>query len=738
MATSPEMTGDSVAGPSERFSLRTLFAIFRRRVRIFAAIALLIFLAALIVTVRTPPRYTASAEVMFNTRREQVTNTKAVLSELPAEDGVVDTEVEVIQSRDLALKVAERLELERDPEFNWRLRPEEGLRATMSKLAGRPLRQAVAPRTEAEVLAAREAAAAALRGGLRVRRKGMTYIIAISFTSPDPVKAAQVANAYAEEYVASQVAAKYEATREANRFLGQRVAQLRGELLAAEAAVERYRNANNLLSSSGATLTEQEISALNQQLATAQAEEAAELARLRTARNQLARGSTGGDVGEALQSGVVSQLRAQRASVGARVADLQSRYGARHPELLRAQQELQEIDAQIQAEIGRVISNLEARSMVARDRTASVRQSLARSRGALAGNNAAGVRLNELERTAEAVRTEYEGLLARYQETSSQAGIETADSRIVAQAKPPGAPSSPNIPLNLALGFILAVGAGMAGVILSQMLDDGLVTADDVEARLQTPALGSIPLLTSIADRRDRNMAPAAYLLARPLSGFAEAFRSLRTSILYARLGTPVKVVTITSALPGEGKTTTAVCLAISAAQAGTKVVIVDCDIRRRNVSRTLGVEAERGLLDLLNGDAVLDDVLMQGEASGAWVLPLEKREFTPREVFNTPAMKQVLKELSDRFDLVILDTAPVLAIAETRVLAEQSDAVVFLTRWRRTPAKAADSAIRALEQSGASVVGVVLTQVDVNQQARYGYGDPGYYYSDYKKYYTA
>ena len=233
-------------------------------------------------------------------------------------------------------------------------------------------------------------------------------------------------------------------------------------------------------------------------------------------------------------------------------------------------------------------------------------------------------------------------------------------------------------------------------------------------------------------------MPPTDYLLSRPLSGFAEAFRGLRTSILYARLGQAVKVVAVTSALPGEGKTTTSVCLAISAAQAGSRGVVVDCDIRRRNVSRLLGVSADKGLLDVLEGSATLKEAVLLDEASGAWVLPLAKREFTPHEVFNTPAMDNLLKQLRQQFDLVILDTAPLLAIAETRVLASQADAAVFLMRWRKTPAKAAEAALQALRSSDAAIAGVVLTQVDVNEQARYGYGDPGYYYSSYKNYYAA
>jgi capsular exopolysaccharide synthesis family protein len=362
---------------------------------------------------------------------------------------------------------------------------------------------------------------------------------------------------------------------------------------------------------------------------------------------------------------------------------------------------------------------------------------LGRAKGTLAGNNAAGVRLAELERNATSVKTLYEGLLERYQETSAQEGGATADSRIVSEARASTNPSSPNVPMNLALGFIFAMAAGLAAVVIAEMLDDSLRTAEDVERRLMLPALGSLPLLMSIAKGRDRRMRPVDYLIERPLSGFAEAFRSLRTSILYAKQDETTKVVAITSALPGEGKTTTAVCLGVSGAMAGLRVAILDCDLRRRNVSRLFGVRAEIGLLDVLNGTASLQEAFIRHEKSGVWVLPLVKREFTTDEVFNTEAMGSLLDNLKSQFDLIILDTAPLLAIADTRVLASRSDAVVFLARWQKTPVKAAEAALRLLEQSEARVAGVVLSQVNVKQQSRYGYGDPGYYYSSYRKYYS-
>jgi capsular exopolysaccharide synthesis family protein len=269
-----------------------------------------------------------------------------------------------------------------------------------------------------------------------------------------------------------------------------------------------------------------------------------------------------------------------------------------------------------------------------------------------------------------------------------------------------------------------------------EMLDTGLTTAEDVERRLDVAHLGSLPHLASVAD--EKNISPVEYVVAKPLSSFAEAFRSLRTSIRYSRLGERVKTIMVTSSRPGEGKTTSTVCLGRVAAQSGDKVVIVDCDLRRRNINRLIGVEADKGLLEVLAGQARIEEVLLQDEESGAYILPLAHSSYTPKDVFGTAAMDRLLADLAARFDLVLLDTAPTLAVADTRALAAKCDAVVFLARWRKTPDKAIESALRMLSAAGAHIAGVALTQVNMKEQVRYGYGDPGYYYGEYKKYYAS
>jgi len=734
----PAPGGDPDAGMdwTQAIDLRRWAALFMRRIRMFIGVAALVFVAVAIFTLTATPKYTATASVMLDVRKQQVVNNDAVLSGLPAETSVVDSEVEVLKSRHLAERVVDVLKLDQDPEFNSALRKPQGLGAVIAGVKNLVGADEDKPAPSAqEKTSRREAVVDEVLGGLKVQRVGLTYVINVGFTSSSPAKAARIANAFADRYMTEQLDAKFEATQKANTWLNERLGELKVQVQQAEDAVSQYKIANNLLSSSGTTLTEQEISNYNQQVTTARAQEAEAVARLQTAQRQLANGSNGEDVGEALGSGVIQQLRTQRAQVSANVAQLSEKYGARHPEMLKAQRQLADIDAQIQGETKRIISNLQAQAQIAHQRTAAIASSQGAARGALAVNNRAEVHLRELERNAESVRTLYESFLGRFKQTSTEQGLEQSDARIVNAARTPTRQSSPRVVLNLALGLVAALLAGLGAVVIGEMLDQGLVTAEDVERRLDMPHLGSIPHLGSVTDETD--VSPVDYVVDRPLSSFAEAFRALRTSILYARLGEQVKIVAVTSALPDEGKTTTAVALGRSAAQAGDRVCIIDCDLRRRNVNRVLGAEPELGLLDVLSGQARLDDVLLLDEGSGAAVLPLAKSAFTPKDVFGSPAMDRLLVLLRERFDLVIMDTAPTLAVSDTRVIASKVDAVLFLTRWRKTPQKAVEAALKTLASADAYVAGVALTQVDMNEQARYGYGDAGYYYADYKKYYA-
>jgi len=711
-----------------------LVSTFRRRLKLFVAVAALIFAAAALITFQQVPKYMATARVLIDQRKQQIVANQAVMSGLPDEASAVDTETEVLRSRNIAESVAGEANLFNDPDWNG-TNARQGLFKTLFGWLS-PQNQKLSPDSPLQ----RQKVIDKLLYGLNVARANDTFLIDVSYTSPSPADAAKLANMFANAYITDQIAAKYQATQRASEWLNDRLGSIRKQVNEAEAAVQAYKASHNLLSSQGYTLTEQEVSTLDQQLALARAQQAEAEARLATAKSQLARGSTGDDVGEALNSPVVQSLRAQRAIASQQVADMSGRYGDRHPDLLKAKRQLADIDTQIHAEITRVISNLEAQAHIASQHANSVAGSVNQTRNTLAGNNQAGVKLNELQRNADAANALYTSFLDRFKQTTAQQGMEQSDARVISAASIPTSPSEPKIVLDLAFGLITAIIGAMVAIILPEIFDNGLTTADDIEHDFGLPALGSIPALDSVVDEEFGTDLPEPYdyIVQKPLSGFAETFRTLRSSLLLCRTGRAVKLVAITSSLSDEGKTTSSFCLARISALSGDKIIVIDCDLRRRGFNSFIPEDHEEGLIEVLSGKRKVEEVILRDADTGAVILPLGRSPYTPRDLFSSPAMEQLLTELSKTYDLVILDAPPVLAVADARAIVHRADAVVMLVKWRSTPRKAVESSLKILQAADAYIAGITLTRVNQRQQSKFGYGDPAYYYGSYEKYYTS
>jgi capsular exopolysaccharide synthesis family protein len=235
---------------------------------------------------------------------------------------------------------------------------------------------------------------------------------------------------------------------------------------------------------------------------------------------------------------------------------------------------------------------------------------------------------------------------------------------------------------------------------------------------------------------RGRGVYPPDHVVAHPFSAFSEAFRSLAASIAHRHGAGPVRTVAVTSALPGEGKTTTAICLARTAALQGRQVIIVDTDIQRRRFNASTNRPDRAGLLEVLSGEASLEDVLVRDNLTEADILPVGGAPAPRADVCGSPAMEHLLRGLKSRYDLVVLDTAPVNAVADGRVLAKRADFVVLVAGWRATPYPAVKAALRLLSDHGANVDGILLNRMDLKRQRRHAYGDASYYYREYKHYY--
>ena len=733
----------------EEIDLRTLLRkVWRRKGIIFGTITVLTVLTAIIVFQLTP-RYTAEALLMIETRGTNVSGeVEAVLSGLSADAAAIQSEIEVLGSRGLAGKTAKRLNLDRNPEFNGSLRPRGFLAEFLDPATYIPKEWLIAflGRADDESLTEEELRAIervrvtdTFLGHLKISPKGRSRVIVVEFTSEDPKTAAEIANTHADLYIIEQLEVKFEATRRATAWLNERVAGLRDKVRETEGAAETFRQKSGLLEGQGegVTLTSQELSELTTQLILARTARAVAGARLQQVRELVSSASSVDSAAEVLESPLIQRLREQEAVVERKVAELSVEYGERHPTMINARAEVRDLRNKIEREVNKIVKGLENEVGVMRVREATLRASLEDMKKRAAEANKASIQLRALEREATANRTLLETFLARFKETSAQEDLnaQTADARIISLAEVPDKPSFPKKRLIIALAFVGSTFIGLLLVFGIEALDAGFRSGEQIERVTGVPVLGLVPILSGLGRI---GKSPETYIVEHPTSAFGESIRTLHTSILLSRVDEPPKSILITSALPKEGKTTIAACLARLRGGAGQKGVVVDADMRHPDIHRVFGVPMQPGLTELLAGEASLEEVVRKDEATGAHVIAAGRPVPNPPDLLASEQMKRFLGALTKTYDLVVFDSPPVVAVSDARILSNAVDMTVFVVRWADTRREVVGQGLKQIAMSGGHLAGVVLSLVNAKKHARYGYGDSGYYYGRVKKYYTS
>lgn len=713
-------TGEMNLPPEEggelgTFSLKWLFEFLMRRWMLIAAVGAVAFTLAFTVFMIQPPQYSATALVMMSGGGEQMPGpqTPTGRADAPPSAPVVDSQLEILRSDMLTGRLVEALNLMADPEWNAAIEDTDAPAANDQSAA------AVAYRAEV-----RQAVVKAVSGAISVRRRGLTYAAEVTATSQSPERAAELSNHLVEQFQRYQIESRIESAARANTWLSARLQELRTDVQTKENEVEQYRASTGLVSTQGAFLIEQQITDAQTSLAQARGELSERQARYSQLQEMIAQGGSADTLGTVMNSVVISQLRSQEATVARQLADYQTRYGEAHPAIANVRAELADIRVQIAAETRRIQGGMRNDVDIANARVVQAQASLDALRMQMTGGGPEMVRLRELEREAAAARTVYESFLQRAHELADQGTINSAPAELISAAAVPNEKSSPRLSISFVMSFALGLGLGLAAAFLAEALDDGFASSDDVERKTGAPALASIPQVRRSELRQSATTAqhPAAYMIQRQMSAFTEAFRVLRTTILFAAGQPKTQVVAITSALPSEGKTTVSLCLARVSALSGQRVLLIDCDLRRRSVKEVLDIEPDVGLLQVLSGETTWRQAIYLDEASGMCVLPVSGSGFTPKEIFGAEDMSRLIGELRGSFDLIVLDCAPVLAVAETRVAAAKADAVVLVSRWQKTPMRAVRAALQQLHDAGANIRGVALNAVDRRVPGYYSY----------------
>ena len=738
-------------GEDETIDLLSVVGMLRRRKWLIMLVTALGTAAAAFLGMKQTPTYTANASVMIDPRQLQVTTAEQVLSGMPISTATMATQIGLLRSRDFVGSVMSDLRLFDDPEFNTALAaaaappstslpaflqplerllaqlPDEWLIATGLASQPQPILESEAPTLT------RERAILNFMGDVAYINDGTSYLIQIQFTSPDPDKAAVIANKIAERFVDDQLRGKLSATDKATGWLEQRLAELKVEVQKSDQAVARYKVDNNIVEAGGGTLNDQELADLNGQLIGARTELADLQAKLRLVRDLRGSEVALESVSDVTNSPVILRLREQVTELERQESELRTLYGERHPRMLQLRDEKDKVAAAIRSEVGRVARTMENDVRVAASRVASIEAALGGLKSRNTQDRAASVQLAELERVALANRTLYEQLLQRFNETRDQQGIVQADARVVAMAAPPAVPSSPGPKFFAAAGFTVSLLLGSLLAILLERLDRGLRSAREVESALGLTTLGLVPRL----DRLRRNQRPHQYLREKPLSSYAEAIRGVLTALKLSNPQSPPKVVLVTSSLPEEGKTTFAVSLASLVARSQKRVLLIDLDLRHPSVHRELGWQVSAGLVEYMAGERTLQEVVHNDLETGLHFLPVKAHTTTPTDLLESDRMRQLLQVCRDNYDLVVLDSAPVASVNDTKVAANLADRVVFIVRWGKTIESAARDSLRSLREAGIEPAGAVLAQIDLRKHAQYRYGDIGQYYTRSRHYYV-
>jgi polysaccharide biosynthesis transport protein len=722
----------------DSIDLRTMWrSIWRWRMLVLWTTVALTALAVFVVF-RLTPQYTGTAQVLIGIQQVKVGKIEDLLSDLKnggngaGTDEEIATEMGVIRSRGLAEKTIDKLHLDNDPEFNPALQPP----SLVSRLLAA---QHIIPQSW---IAALSPASAPAQPGADMTKIVENFEKKLSVSNDGKSRI--------DAYIVARLDAKFEATKRANLWLADRLNSLREEVQIADDRVAKFRAANGLLQTQnpqqpgtqGLTLTQQQMAEVSTDAITAHTkylEAASRLAQLQ--RSGVTRGGRATDAAisndnimEVLQSPVIQALRAQEADAQRRAADLSAQFGDRYPKVVNVRAEIAEIRSKIQTEVDRVVDALKNEVATEQAREQGLNAMLAKMKVDAAQNNIAEVQLNDLERQAQADHTLYENFLTQFKETQSQDAFQQPDADIISHAAVPLAPSFPQKPVLISLSVLTSLLIGVLLALICENLDVAIRSMDQVRSYLKVHPLGMVPALSGV--RRATGNRPEHEVIDRPLSAYAEAVRGIHTNLMLADVDQRPRVVLVTSALPGEGKSTMAMSLAQMVARYGQRVIVIDGDLRRPAVHRLAGVAHKPGLIEWLINRNALEEVIYSTGAGGVDIIPAGDQPQLPPNLLSSDRFRQLLRGLMERYDMIILDSAPVLAVSDTRVLATLAEQTLFMVRWASTSHKVAASALRQLHEAGARIAGVALMAVDVKAHAKDGFTDSVLYAGRLREYY--
>ena len=724
----------------KEINLRDYLNILRKRKVIIFSIFIIVFTVVLIKTLTTTPIYEASTRLLIEKTDASPLMPNYGYSAYDPE--FLQTQAQIITSLPVAKKVVKQLNLDQTYDRYVAGRDEsgfsvnavvgwiKGLYAVVAKITNNVFAKPVKTFQEIEEqeISRADIIAEMIRSTVTVEPLEETKIVNVSFMSANPELALIIANATAKAYIEQLLEMKLQASEYNRKWMGTKGEEEAEKLKKAKKALNEYMKANDIVTiEDRATIIPQKLAQLSTELAqaeTRQKELETLYAKIRKSQNNYEELAT---IPVIADDSVLKLIRDQILKVEQNIMEQSKKYGPKHPVMDRVNSELAILKTKRNQEIRHIIRTVKNRYELANSNTRDLREMLDNTKKEAVNLNEKFIQYEILRREIENHQNLFNALTSKADEQSITEKAQNINVWVVEKAQLPEFPSKPNRKRNILLGIIMGLFGGVGLALFLEYLDNTIKTPDDVEEKY------NIPVLTTVSKIKDKTKTLYKLVLDEPSSAFAESFKSLRASIMLSSSDSPPKTILITSMAPKDGKTTIASNLAMAIAGSGSKVLIIDCDLRRPMLHQVFGLENKKGLSTFISGTSGIS-IIRDGLPENLSIIPSGPIPPNPSELMISKRLKDLIRSLKNKYDFIIFDTPPIISVSDTLIISKIVDASLIVTRFGKTTYEMMNHGMKQLAGIEAKVIGTVINAVDEKKSGYYYY----HYNKEYYQYYSS